>query len=245
MSGRHGSLFYEVVRVLSTLQQLQTKKPPAYLLENVSPLAHRAGTKIRDEVFPHIAGIVGQPVSFDAARAGSYAHRLRAYWSNLFQNHQFSAVMHKVDRPEGREVANILSKGWRPRPVVNTDRTPHYVVNVVGEPLRALPTIMATQGSRAFISPRIGTVLREGTTGVEPEHSREVNLDEKAKAMGYSASELRSTDGLTDEELAVILGLAMDRRAMELLFAVAESSRRGLPHSVESKECQDVPNFFS
>ena len=70
-----------------------------------------------------------------------------------------------------------------------------------------------------------------------------MNLDEKAKAMGYSASELRSADGKTDEELAVILGLAMDRRAMKLLFSVAESSRRGLPHSVGSRESLGVPTL--
>eukprot|EP00854_Cymbomonas_tetramitiformis_P014209 gene14209-biopygen14650 len=120
----------------------------------------RAGTKIRDEVFPYIAGVIGQPVSFDAARTG--------------------------------------------------------------EPLRALPTIMATQGSRAFRAPRLGTVVRSAGADSE-EETREMNLDEKSRAMGYSASELRMADGLSDEELASILGLAMDRRAMELLLAVAET----------------------
>eukprot|EP00854_Cymbomonas_tetramitiformis_P006207 gene6207-biopygen6246 len=143
LAGRHSKLFYEVVRLLSTLQQLQRQRPPAgYILENVSPLAHRPGTRIRDEVFPYIAGVIGQPVSFDAARAGSYAHRLRAYWSNLFQNYQFRSVMSKVVRPEDRAGAD------------------------------------------------------------SEEETREVNLDEKSRAMGYSASELRMADGLSDEELA-------------------------------------------
>ncbi|KAK3268685.1 hypothetical protein CYMTET_22825 [Cymbomonas tetramitiformis] len=67
---------------------------------------------------------------------------------------------------------------------------------------------------------------------------REVNLDEKVIAMGYSASELRMTGGMSDEELAGILGLAMDRRAMGLLFAVAEASTMRLPKSEESQEEQ-------
>ncbi|KAK3267931.1 hypothetical protein CYMTET_23542 [Cymbomonas tetramitiformis] len=58
--------------------------------------------KMRGEVFPLITSVVGQPVSFDAARAGSYAHRLRAYWSNLFQDHQFNLVVEKVERPSDR-----------------------------------------------------------------------------------------------------------------------------------------------
>ncbi|KAK3258664.1 hypothetical protein CYMTET_32294 [Cymbomonas tetramitiformis] len=241
LDGRHSKLFYEVVRLLSTLQQLQQQRPPGYILENVSPLSHRPGTKIRDEVFPYIASVIGRPVSFDAAQAGAYAHRLRAYWSNLFQIHQFRSVMSKVARPEGRIVSSILCKGWHPRPVIRTDRSPHYVVNVVGEPLRALPTIMATQGSRAFRRARMGTVVRNQDDEDAEEESREVNLDEKARAMGYNASELRMAVGLNDVELASILGLAMDRRAMELLMAVAEASRKGLPHSEESPEAGNSP----
>eukprot|EP00854_Cymbomonas_tetramitiformis_P034276 gene34276-biopygen23631 len=110
----------------------------------------RAGTEIRDEVFPYIAGVIGQPVSFDAARAG---------------------------------FAGADSE----------------------------------------------------------EETREVNLEEKSRAMGYSASELRMAGGLSDEELASILGLAMDRRAMELLLAVAEASRKGLPHSEESPVPENSP----
>eukprot|EP00854_Cymbomonas_tetramitiformis_P029706 gene29706-biopygen30928 len=136
------------------------------------------GTKIRDEVFPYIAGVIGQPVSFDTARAG--------------------------------------------------------------EPLRALPTIMATQGSRAFRAPRLGTVVRSAGADSE-EEIREVNLDEKSRAMGYSASELRMADGLSDEELASILGLAMDHKATELLLAVAEARREGLPHSEESPVAENSP----
>ncbi|KAK3241603.1 hypothetical protein CYMTET_48649 [Cymbomonas tetramitiformis] len=242
LSGKHSSLFYEVVRLLSTLQQLQEQKPAAYVLENVSPLAHRPGTNIRDEVFPYIASVVGQPISFDAARAGSYAHRLRAYWSNMFQNFQFDSVMAKVSRPRDRLVSAVLQAGWQPRPVATGDRAPYYVVNIVGEPLRALPTIMATRASRAFRAPRLGTVVRSKPGANFEEESREVDLVEKSRAMGYSAEELLKADGLSDERLAVSLGLAMDRMAMELLFAVAGSSRRGLPHSVESEQAADLPS---
>ena len=55
LHGKHSKLFHEVVRLLSSLQQLQKSRPPGYLLENVSPLAHREGTRLRDVVFPYIA----------------------------------------------------------------------------------------------------------------------------------------------------------------------------------------------
>ncbi|KAK3248366.1 hypothetical protein CYMTET_42165, partial [Cymbomonas tetramitiformis] len=139
------------------------------------------------------------------------------------------------DRPADRYVSDILQQGWKPREVVSGDRKPHHIANVVGEPMRVLPTILATQNSRAFRAPRAGTVVRIDDITEEGE-SREVNLDEKAIVMGYSASELRMTGGMSDEELAGIFGLAMDRRAMELLFAVAEASTTRLPRSEESQE---------
>ncbi|KAK3281301.1 hypothetical protein CYMTET_10903 [Cymbomonas tetramitiformis] len=212
LEGRHSRLFYQAVRVLSTLQQLQPQRPPAYVLENVSPLSHRENSKIRKEVFPIINSVVGQPVSFDAARAGSYAHRLRAY--------SIGAICSKI--------SNSI---W----VVTGDRKPHYTANVVGEPMRVLPTILATQNSRAFRAPRAGTVVRKGDDD-EVGETREVNLDEKAVAMGYSAGELRAAHGMEDEELAGVLGLAMDRRAMELFYAIAEVSTTKLPKSEESEE---------
>ncbi|KAK3235798.1 hypothetical protein CYMTET_54021 [Cymbomonas tetramitiformis] len=98
--------------------------------------------------------------------------------------------MEKVDRPSDRYVRDILQQGWKPRRVVSGDQRPHHIANVVGGPMRVLPTILATQNSRAFRAPRAGTVVKIDDTAEEGE-SREVNQDEKAIAMGYSASELR------------------------------------------------------
>ncbi|KAK3275798.1 hypothetical protein CYMTET_16085 [Cymbomonas tetramitiformis] len=130
LEGKNSKLFYQVAKVLSMLQQLQLQKPPGYILENVSPLAHKPGTRMRDETFPLIYEMVGRPVSFDAAQAGSYAHRLRAYWSNLFQNDQFNSVMAKVERPDGRMVADILDNGWQPREVLVSDQAPYDMASV-------------------------------------------------------------------------------------------------------------------
>ncbi|KAK3268620.1 hypothetical protein CYMTET_22887 [Cymbomonas tetramitiformis] len=106
-----------------------------------------------------------------------------------------------------------------PLPRYPTDRFPHYHrCNVVGKPMMALPTIMATQSSHAFRDDRApGTVVSKDGTGL----IQEVDLDEKARAMGYSADVLRRS-GLSDVVLQVVLGLAMDRRAMEALYAASE-----------------------
>eukprot|EP00854_Cymbomonas_tetramitiformis_P034634 gene34634-biopygen34685 len=138
--------------------------------------------------------------------------------------------MSKVERPAGRKVLDILHAGWQPREVTTSDSPPHYRANIMGEPMRALPTIMATQNSFAFRAPRMGSLL--STTKGEVS-AREVNLEEKSRAMGYNVHELRMTDDVDEVKLAQVLGLAMDRRAMELLYSVAEASRRGLPYSQE------------
>ncbi|KAK3268836.1 hypothetical protein CYMTET_22680 [Cymbomonas tetramitiformis] len=86
---------------------------------------------------------------------------------------------------------------------------------------------------------------------------KEVNAAERAKKPSYNnapppaqqpeggagntkpnAGELRMTGGMSDEELAGILGLDMDRRAMELLLAVAEASTTRLPRNEESQDEQ-------
>eukprot|EP00854_Cymbomonas_tetramitiformis_P006002 gene6002-biopygen6033 len=121
--------------------------------------------------------------------------------------------------PKAAGVTDVIGEGWEPREVRNPDRFPHYHrCNVVGKPMMALPTIMATQSSHAFRDDRApGTVVSKDGTGL----IQEVDLDEKARAMGYSADVLRRS-GLSDVVLQVVLGLAMDRRAMEALYAASE-----------------------
>ncbi|KAK3243782.1 hypothetical protein CYMTET_46581 [Cymbomonas tetramitiformis] len=163
------------------------------------PPQPRAGTKMREQVFPHIVDVVGQPMSVDASQAGSYAHRLRAYyWSNLFQNSQFDVVMARVKRPDDRLVFSILGEGWEPREAIATDQAPYHVTNVKGDLMRALPTILVTQNSRASRAPRMGSLVRSDKTP----KCREPDLDEKAWSMGYVAAELRSADSLDDRKLA-------------------------------------------
>ncbi|KAK3289261.1 hypothetical protein CYMTET_3299 [Cymbomonas tetramitiformis] len=98
--------------------------------------------------------------------------------------------------------------------------------------LRSEAAIQLEQLPSNLEDARLEDLVQAGALGGE----REVNLDEKAIGMVYSASELRMTGGMGDEELAGVLRLAMDRRAMELLFAVAEASTTRLPRSEESQE---------
>ncbi|KAK3277110.1 hypothetical protein CYMTET_14861 [Cymbomonas tetramitiformis] len=90
--------------------------------------------------------------------------------------------------------------------------------------VKAAPEPKSKPGNSELPDSEINNVIRPPGSG-----------QQKAMAMGYSADELRKNDNLDDETLAEVLGLAMDRRAMELLFAVAEASRMGLPSSTESQ----------
>ncbi|KAK3264656.1 hypothetical protein CYMTET_26619 [Cymbomonas tetramitiformis] len=157
---------------------------------------------MREEVFPLITNMVGQPpVSFDVAQVGSYAHRLRAYWSNLFQNHQFNTIMAKVERPQGRFVSTILlQEAWKPREVATTYRM----------------------------------LIRSDDVSGRGE-SREVNLDEKARAMGYNADELRKNDKLDDEKLAEV----QSRRAQAMAAERIAKSSSYTQHLAQSISHQD------
>jgi hypothetical protein len=53
-------------------------------------------------------------------------------------------------RPPNRLVRDILGPGRECKEVTKSDAAPFYVCNVAGEPMRALPTLMATVRSYAF-----------------------------------------------------------------------------------------------
>jgi len=85
LAGSRSNSFYPLLQILGELQSLQNRfsNPPMYLIENT---AMQCTSHVRPAVqsaFDEICLRLGQPVLLDAARMGSYAHRLRNYWTNL------------------------------------------------------------------------------------------------------------------------------------------------------------------
>jgi hypothetical protein len=76
-------LLNQVVNVLNWVTDLQPRIPVAYRLENVATQHNFRHEYIRCPVYEDLVKRLGVPITFDAAQVGSYAHRVRKYWTNL------------------------------------------------------------------------------------------------------------------------------------------------------------------
>ncbi len=150
LAGSRSKTFYDVVRIIGALQQLQVELPPAYLVENVAMQHNFSSEHIRQQAYSDVCRSLGDPVCIDAAAFGSRAHRLRNWWTNLADAVHLQLVCDQVQRPTGFLVNDILETGRYTQVARRTDKAPFYVCNVAGEALQALPTLVCYAGSRAF-----------------------------------------------------------------------------------------------
>jgi site-specific DNA-cytosine methylase len=110
LQGKRSNTFYDLLRIVGALQQLQARKPPAYLLENTY-MKHAKG-KVQEQDYLAICKAIGLPVTIDAAQCDSYAHRLRCFWTNMADTVQLARVFNRaVRRTPGLYVDSILDPG--------------------------------------------------------------------------------------------------------------------------------------
>ncbi len=98
----------------------------------------------------------------DAASVGSRAHRPRLWWTNLALPEVLKATYSRVVRPEGLIVDDILDFGRRSQAVGWNDLPPLAVVNKIGLPRAALPTLVSYPASHAYRQGGSGLVWDEG-----------------------------------------------------------------------------------
>ena len=140
-------LFWEMLRVIRHLQTTQVH-PPGYILENVPILGDsREGvvTSVRQ-----VRAWIGSAVLLDAAQVGSRAHRPRLWWTNMMPLEVLKRAFDHVPRPEGLTVDAILDRGRHSQAVRRADRPPLVMVNQVGTPRAALPTLVSHPASYAY-----------------------------------------------------------------------------------------------
>jgi len=214
LEGDRSSNFFDAVRIVGTLQQLQGRRPPAYVMENTAMQVQFGHAAVRERDFPWICEILGDPVLLDAAQVGAYAHRLRNYWSNLAPPEHVSLVLARASRVPGRLVDDVLDPGRQAQLVLKLHPPPFYQCNAVGEPPCVLPTLVAFPSSRAFRAGQPGMVW-DAQLG----RLCEPNPDERERMMGYPAGCTRA-EGVSLLQRHAITGRAMDRHAMVHLMAV-------------------------
>jgi site-specific DNA-cytosine methylase len=78
---QRATLLHDVARLIKMVQMRHRDNPPGYILENVAMQRNFRHDHIKFPVYEQIVAQLGKPGTFDAAQAGSYAHRLRNYWT--------------------------------------------------------------------------------------------------------------------------------------------------------------------
>jgi hypothetical protein len=211
-------------RVIGALQQLQPQLPPGYMIENTY-LRHSFGALKQTSAaeYNFICQCIGHPLACDAAQFGSYAHRLRHYWTNLAHLQQLQVVLEHVRRPAGLKVTDILKPGRVVLAAVKSDAAPFFRCNVRGEPLSALPTFTAYRMSRAFRAGQPGAVF-DGNQRCWTEP----NAEEREHAMGFDqgCTFVPAAPGqvpVDDAARHAALGKAMDMNTISSLFAMCQS----------------------
>eukprot|EP00899_Mesostigma_viride_P008611 jgi/Mesvir1/17751/Mv12102-RA.1 len=218
LADSRSGLFWDMLRIVGELQQLQ-QVPPAYLFENVVAVDSPSPT-VRED-WGTIVGILGEPVVSDNAGLGGNTHRLRAFWTNIAGQGSTQVVMqHIASHIELPPVDVVLPSQLTAQYVEHDDQAPYAPVNKAGAPMRALPTLVSYQGSQAYRDRGKGLVW-ERATGLlvqPPAGFRELSM---GFAEGASAA-----PGLLEVERWSLIGQAMSAWQVGYTLLAAQGVRR-------------------
>jgi hypothetical protein len=240
LEGTKSSTFYPLIRLLASLQMLQQGRPPAYLLENTAVQCNFNAPEMARRDFDRICRVLGKPVLVDAAQFGSYAHRLRDFWTNLASVEHLQCVVTWVHPKPDRCVKDVLDDGRFAAKADFSDKEPFYPCNVGGEPLKVFPTLVAHPMSRAFRDIRAGVIFDANVSQFS-----QLRAHEREKCMGFVPGDTEYY-GASEENRCAILGRAMDMFCIQSLFAICWAlwaggwSPKGGLLTVVPPECYDL-----
>ncbi|KAK3252228.1 hypothetical protein CYMTET_38471 [Cymbomonas tetramitiformis] len=126
LQGRHSSVLYDVVRVLGQLQHLAGHNKFAYMIKCVAAQHNFNSHEVRSVMHPPMCSMIGVPITVDAARLGSRAHRLKNYRTNMASYADAQLVLDAVERDPNRLVQDILDPGRTERDAADDIPPGHY-----------------------------------------------------------------------------------------------------------------------
>ena len=137
---RRFPFFFDSIRCLNHLIKVQ-KFPPVFVLENTYPF----GDHIKE--VQNTTTLIKSFLGFPAV-VGSTAHRVRCLWTNSLASNILELAI--PDVPNLPPLGKIMEPHHRPNQVLIDDKPPFTPVNKIGQPRRALPTLMSYPGSYQF-----------------------------------------------------------------------------------------------
>jgi hypothetical protein len=182
--GQRATLLHDVAMIIKMMQMRHRDNPPGYILENVAMQRNFRHDHIKFPVYEQIVAQLGKPGTFDAAQAGSYAHRLRNYWTNLVHPEHLQTILDTLEIPRDRVIDELLGVDRVSNPVKPDERTiSGRRYNTVGSPRAVMPTMMSFPKSRAFRPERQGCVWDATQQTFD-----EPNAEERELIMGFKPS---------------------------------------------------------
>jgi site-specific DNA-cytosine methylase len=210
--GARAAILDKVISIIARLQAVQHAYPVGYMLENVALQENFNHAHVRNEVAQEVFSKVGTPIKFDAADVGSYASRVRNYWTNLSSQLPMQKVYDELKLPHKGSLYDILQPGRHPMPVTQPSRGGH---NVIGKVRSVLPTLMSYRKSRAFRPGKAGSIYSEAQQAFG-----EPMAVERELAMGYEPGTTAAPE-VDEGERCSALGQAMDLNALFSIFHLA------------------------
>jgi hypothetical protein len=235
LQGQRSSTFYPLMRILQALQAAavqQQQPPPAYLVENTAFQHNWRSDQVSQQDFQQVVDHLGQPLLLDAAQFGSYAHRLRNFWTNLAPTQQLQQLCSVITRDPSLRAQHVLEPQRQAAPVTSSDKPPYYPCNIKGRPRAAFPTIMAYHNTRSTQPGQSGSItcLLTGT-------SSDLLAVERERAMGYQANTTAAV-GVTDLQRRELLGRCIDLNTLSHIFALSTAldASMGSQHALQQLE---------
>jgi hypothetical protein len=215
-------LLTDVLRILGHVQRWNPARPAGYVLENVAMQYNFRHPHIRYPVYEQLLTVLGTPVAFDAARAGSYAHRLRNYWTNLADTTVMQHILDRLECPHRYVIDELLGDRRYSLDVAKAEKTVSgYEVNTEGQKRVTFPTLMSYPSSRAFRPGKSGCIY-DAQTGRFDEPSAE----EREVIMGFEPSSTAAPE-LSEQDRRALLGQAIDLNALLALWYTAKHLSTG------------------
>eukprot|EP00775_Hariotina_reticulata_P009218 gene9218-biopygen10908 len=226
-------LLFELVRLVGALQQLRVAQPTAYLFENV-PMQHHREQHIPTTDFAAITDMLGQPVLFDAAQTGSYAHRLR-------NSGQICAMLSSSQRlwSPSRGPQAELFNSCCPRlgcPSQSPGRTGVHSMFAItlGSLARHYPPLMSKPSSYAFRPGQPGSII--DYSNPQQPVATEPTAMEREQAMGYLPG-TTAAPGVSEQQRCQVIDQSMDANALQVLFATAAAYAELTVPAAAADEC--------
>ncbi|GAX73351.1 hypothetical protein CEUSTIGMA_g804.t1 [Chlamydomonas eustigma] len=153
LQGSKSSTFYPLLSVLASLQRMRSSYafPLANLIENTATQYAYSSSRAMKDSFHELCAKIGSPILLDAANVGSYAHRMRNYWTNLVSSSVLQCVLDSFEHDPDLNLFYVLYT-TNPQICTKARSYPWCTANVPGKLLKVLPTLVARVDSYAFRS---------------------------------------------------------------------------------------------